>query len=101
HVRIASAIEPGVAPVSGNANQLQQVLMNLALNAQQALNGKAGELRLELRHGGPGRVEVRASDDGPGIPEEIRGRIFQPFFTTKPAGQGSGLGLSVSYGIVR
>jgi signal transduction histidine kinase len=87
--------------MSANANQLQQVLMNLLLNAQQALGGAKGEVRLEARRGARGGVELRVGDDGPGIPREIQARIFEPFFTTKPAGQGTGLGLSVSYGIVR
>ncbi|GFO58232.1 hypothetical protein GMST_05570 [Geomonas silvestris] len=85
----------------GNANQLQQVLMNLMINAQQAMAGSSGTVRLAARRTDRGGVELRVADTGPGIPEEIQARIFEPFFTTKPVGQGTGLGLSVSYGIVK
>jgi signal transduction histidine kinase len=85
----------------GNANQLQQVFTNLLINALQAMNGSGS--RVVVRTGRPdsGGVEIRVSDDGPGIPQEYQDRLFEPFFTTKPGGKGTGLGLSVSFGIIR
>jgi two-component system, NtrC family, sensor kinase len=100
-IRVEQELEPGLPECLGNANQLQQVLMNLMINAQQAMAGSSGLLRLSARTGEGGEVELRVTDTGPGIPKEIQGRIFEPFFTTKPAGQGTGLGLSVTYGIVK
>ena len=82
----------------GNANQLQQVVVNLVVNAIQALNG-AGHISLAAGPGGQGRVRFSVSDDGPGVPSELSSRIFEPFFTTKPEGQGTGLGLSICYRI--
>jgi signal transduction histidine kinase len=93
---------PDVLPsVRGNANQLQQVIMNLVLNAQQAMSGRRGEVTVEAHAGREGQLVIRVRDNGPGIPREIQSRIFEPFFTTKPSGHGTGLGLSVSYGIVQ
>ena len=85
-------------PVRGNPRTLQQVFLNLFLNAIQAMpNG--GELTVEAdRQDGTIRVLVR--DTGIGIPREDLDKIFEPFFTTKDAGEGTGLGLSVSYSIV-
>jgi len=100
-IRVEQELEPGLPCCRGNANQLQQVLMNLMINAQQAMAGSSGTLRLSAHKDEGGGVELRVSDTGPGIPKEIQGRIFDPFFTTKPAGQGTGLGLSVTYGIVK
>ena len=100
-IRIEQELEPGIPNCRGNANQLQQVLMNLMINAQQAMSGNSGTVKLTARGLEQGGVELRVSDTGPGIAKEIRGRIFDPFFTTKPAGQGTGLGLSVTYGIVK
>jgi signal transduction histidine kinase len=100
-VKIESEIEPGLPMVQGSANQLQQVLMNLVLNAEQAFEGRAGLVRLQVGRTPDGWVRIQVLDNGPGIPEEIRERIFEPFFTTKPAGQGTGLGLSVSFGIIK
>ncbi|HJV65426.1 MAG TPA: ATP-binding protein [Geomonas sp.] len=99
-VQVEKEMEEGLPAVMANANQLQQVLMNLMINAQQAMGGKPGKVTLSARSTGGG-VEVRVTDTGPGIPPEIRQKIFDPFFTTKPAGQGTGLGLSVTYGIIR
>ncbi|MBJ6751301.1 sensor histidine kinase [Geomonas anaerohicana] len=100
-VKVEQVVEPGLPACRGNANQLQQVLMNLMINAQQAMGGTAGVVRLSARRLEEGGLELRVSDNGPGIPKEIQAKIFDPFFTTKPAGQGTGLGLSVSYGIVK
>jgi len=100
-IRVEQELEPGIPSCRGNANQLQQVLMNLMINAQQAMSGKSGTVKLTARSLQQGGVELRVSDTGPGIAKEIRERIFDPFFTTKPAGQGTGLGLSVTYGIVK
>ncbi len=100
-IRLEKDLPPGLPAVTGNANQLQQVLMNLLINAQQAMDGQPGQITLTTRRSGPDGIEIRVSDTGPGIPAEIRPRLFDPFFTTKPAGKGTGLGLSVTYGIVK
>jgi signal transduction histidine kinase len=98
-VNIEKRLSP-VPAMRGDANQLQQVLMNLLINAQQALEPDGGTVRVATRVCN-GFLELRVSDTGPGIPPEIQPKIFEPFFTTKPAGKGTGLGLSVTYGIVR
>ena len=87
--------------INGNANQLQQVLMNFAINAQQAFDGNPGIVRITTEKADDGQVILVFADNGPGIPDDIRQKIFEPFFTTKPAGKGTGLGLSVTYGIIK
>jgi signal transduction histidine kinase len=87
--------------IQGNANQLQQVLVNLLMNAQQAMGASGGTIRVSARRAVDNLVELRVADTGPGIPLDIQQKIFEPFFTTKPGGKGTGLGLSVSYGIVK
>lgn len=100
-VSIEKMLDPDIPQILGNANQLQQVLMNFAVNAQQAMQGTPGSLTVSTHVADGNTIEIRVSDTGPGMPAEVREKIFEPFFTTKPAGEGTGLGLSVSYGIIR
>ena len=100
-VKIQLDLEENLPPIMGNANQLQQVLMNFAINAQQALDGKAGLVRVVTRSKENGKVVISFGDNGPGISDDVQKKIFEPFFTTKPAGKGTGLGLSVTYGIIK
>jgi len=90
--------ELDAARTLGNANQIQQVVVNLVVNASQAVAGK-GRIVVHTGPGGPGRVVVTVTDDGPGVPPGLGERVFEPFFTTKPEGQGTGLGLSICYRI--
>ncbi len=84
--------------ITGNEGEIQQVFVNLIINAVQAMEG-SGKLRLRCyRHGN--RIRAEVSDTGPGIPPEYLNHIYDPFFTTKPVGIGTGLGLYVTYGIV-
>jgi predicted Zn finger-like uncharacterized protein len=87
--------------ISGNANQIQQVLINLMINAEQAMEGRAGDVTLTTSNQNSGYVQIQVRDTGPGIPEDLQAKIFEPFFTTKEVGKGTGLGLSVSYGIIQ
>jgi two-component system NtrC family sensor kinase len=88
-------------PVHCDSSQIQQVVLNLLLNAAEAIQPKgAGQIRIGSRSDN-GTVQVSVSDNGEGIREEHMARIFEPFFTTKADGKGVGLGLAVSYGIVQ
>lgn len=87
-----------------DATQLEQVFTNIVLNAYHAIMGSTahgGKIEISTRTGEKGEIEIVISDTGPGIPEDIMNKIFDPFFTTKPTGVGTGLGLSVSYGIMK
>ena len=88
-----------IPSVLGDAERLQQVLLNLFLNAADAMPG-GGDLRVEFGTTDDGEIEVRVSDSGHGIPERDLDRIFEPFFTSKDASEGNGLGLMVAKGIV-
>jgi len=99
-VKLEVKLGENVPPVSGNMGELQQVLLNLALNAQQAMP-EGGGVQMTTGSDGRGSAVIAVSDNGPGIPEDIQQRIFEPFFTTRPGGEGTGLGLSISFGIIR
>ncbi len=85
--------------ILGDKNQLQQVFLNISLNACEAMEA-GGTLKITTS-AGDGRVYISFQDTGTGIKEEYLDDIFEPFFTTKPPTRGTGLGLSVSYGIVQ
>ncbi|HSF02699.1 MAG TPA: ATP-binding protein, partial [Solirubrobacterales bacterium] len=100
NIRIDVTLAPALPVIGADAIALQQVMLNLITNAREAM-GQGGVIRIETAAvpGPPAGVRVSVADDGPGIPPEHRPRIFDPFYTTKP--DGTGLGLSVSYGIVK
>jgi signal transduction histidine kinase/CheY-like chemotaxis protein len=129
NVQVHRILDPGLGRIHADPHQLQQVILNLIINAEQAIlqdpagggrNGTlvpGGNLRVETRveerrsvthpeandetsAGQPG-VLLTVADDGPGIAPDLLKKIFDPFFTTKPIGQGTGLGLSISYGIIQ
>ena len=87
----------------GDGGQLQQALLNLLLNAEQAMRARTmRRIRVGARHVAEAdAVELFIADSGHGIPDENLRRIFDPFFTTREVGEGTGLGLSICYGIVR
>ena len=103
---IVRDFDPQLGPVPCTGNELEQVLLNLLKNAAQAIhqrdenpNREPGRIVLRTRYNPPW-AEILVEDNGVGIPESVRKRIFEPFFTTKEIGQGTGLGLSVSYFII-
>jgi two-component system, NtrC family, sensor histidine kinase HydH len=100
HVTFDAHVEPGLPPVRLDRRLMQQALVNVAVNAIQAMP-RGGTVRVRAsreRVGDREEVRIELSDDGPGIPKDIEGRIFEPFFTTKA--QGTGLGLAVVKRIV-
>ncbi len=99
-VEIETRLAPALPPVTGSSERLGQVVLNLLVNAKQALaRAASGRIQVETRVAGE-EVCVIVHDDGPGIPIEIQDRVFDPFFTTKGPDEGTGLGLSIAFDIV-
>ncbi|HEX4445183.1 MAG TPA: PAS domain S-box protein [Polyangiaceae bacterium] len=100
--RVSTSFEP-TGVVWANESRLEQVVLNLLLNASHAMpesRADSNEIRVKVRSDGSDRVVLEVIDNGEGIPQEVLPRIFDPFFTTKPRGVGMGLGLSICHGIV-
>jgi two-component system NtrC family sensor kinase len=106
-IEVEATLGRGVPPVVADGDQVGQVVLNLVVNAQQALSTHTGPRRLLLATGidmaadGAPHAWLRVADTGPGVPDALRERVFEPFFTTKPDGAGTGLGLAVSRSIAR
>lgn len=99
NIRLDVDLSDNLPRIRGNAHNLQQVFLNLFLNAIQAMpDGGRLSVRSFVENG---EVKLNVADTGVGIPEENLDKVFDPFFTTKEPGRGTGLGLSVSYGIVK
>ncbi|GAB6144831.1 sensor histidine kinase [Desulfocicer niacini] len=98
-------ISPDTPLFKGDASQFQQVILNLVNNAMDAIverhGASGGKLDIVSERTEQGNTEIRIADNGMGISSENIGKIFSPFFTTKPVGKGTGLGLSVCYGIIK
>ncbi len=99
-VELVREIEPGLPPVAMREGRLTQVLLNLVLNAAGAVQKPGGRITLRARKGGAAMVRIEVEDDGHGIDPAVRGRLFEPFVTTKAPGEGTGLGLAVCRGLV-
>ncbi len=99
-VRLESNLDPELPSILASQDHLQSVWLNLLLNAIDALDKSPGEIKIATHHVGE-EIHVSVADNGKGIPAERLTRIFEPFYTTKAPGRGTGLGLSVSHRIVK
>ncbi|MGD9116038.1 MAG: PAS domain S-box protein [Dehalococcoidia bacterium] len=101
NIKLETDLPDDLPKVMADYFQMQQVFLNIVLNAESAMGEADGQGTLQVTAKKiDGHVAISFSDDGPGISKENMGLIFNPFFTTKGVGKGSGLGLSISYGIV-
>ncbi len=104
NITLIEALAAGLPPVFADGHQVKQVLLNLIINAEQAMLSTHGRGTLVVRtwhDDDRGTLFLEVNDDGPGVPAEVQPRIFDPFFTTKEVGTGTGLGLSVAYALVK
>jgi len=101
-ITVECSLDPALPPMRLQPVALEQVVINMALNAADAMDAVAApHLKIVTALFSPDEAELSIEDNGAGIPEGIRQRIFEPFFTTKPVGKGTGLGLSISYTLVQ
>jgi len=99
-IEVKKTIQSDMPEMTGDLGQLQQVFTNLFINAADAMKGK-GKLNISAKYDSHKNLLITTvSDSGPGIPKELRDKIFDMFFTTKPVGKGTGLGLSISQKII-
>lgn len=99
-IPIVTEFDPRLPIIDGDTPQLRQVFLNLMTNAVEAMP-EGGTLTVRTRTGPNQMITVEIEDTGFGIPHENLGKLFTPFFTTKPIGKGTGLGLAISYGIIK
>jgi C4-dicarboxylate-specific signal transduction histidine kinase len=100
-IEVVRVVDESLPRLLGDPLMLQQALLNVVLNAEQAVKGHP-DARIEVRTAhANGIASVRVADNGPGVPPEVLSRVFEPFFTTKEVGKGTGLGLAIAYGIVQ
>jgi PAS domain S-box-containing protein len=101
NIAVALDLDPSDPTAWANGAEMQQMLLNFLINAEQALAAVAARRAITVRTTAVDEhVRLQVADTGPGVPRDIQGKIFDPFFTTKPEGMGTGLGLSICYGIV-
>ncbi|GBC62293.1 two-component sensor histidine kinase [Desulfonema ishimotonii] len=100
NVNITTHLRPDIPTLRLSQTELQQVLLNLINNALYAMDGTGGTIDITSRRE-DAHIVIGVADTGSGIPRANLSRIFDPFFTTKPVGKGSGLGLSICYGIIK
>ena len=101
NIRLATNLAPELSDIEGDSDKLQQVFVNIIVNAIHAMP-EGGELNFNTRDTDDSKgIEIEISDTGCGIPQEHLSKLFDPFFSTKSTGEGTGLGLSVSLGIVQ
>jgi signal transduction histidine kinase len=100
-VEVVRQLDADLPLVRADGLLLQQAILNVVINAEQAMAG-AGRITIRsLVASGAGSVRLEVEDSGPGVPADVRGRLFEPFFTTKEVGKGTGLGLAIAFGIVQ
>jgi two-component system NtrC family sensor kinase len=100
-ITVEKQLAADLPSISGNADQLHQVFLNLIVNAQQAMESQPLPRRLRIvSERQADHLRILVADNGPGISPAIRSRIFDPYFTTKPPGGGTGVGLAVSLGTI-
>lgn len=102
-IRIETEFDADLQPVKVDPAQIEQVLMNVCLNARDALKHESGQIRITTRNlvlHDKNYAMVSVEDDGVGMSQDVSSKMFEPFYTTKATGEGTGLGMSMSYGIV-
>ena len=103
NIEVAVDLGEDIPTILADPDQLHQVVINLVVNAQQVLQDRPGPRRIRVASrfdAEAGVIRIAVADNGPGIPGHLRARVFEPYFTTKPTGMGTGVGLAVSHGIV-
>ncbi|MCA0318031.1 MAG: PAS domain S-box protein [Proteobacteria bacterium] len=100
-IELDLSLAPDLPPVTGDKDLLAQVIANLLINAQQALMDRPAPRRISLHTARrDASITIMVADNGPGIPDELMRRVFEPYFTTKPAGVGTGIGLSICRNVI-